>query len=141
MYLLKNFGASVYPVYAGFMPTMLMVFIGAIIFGVIFTVGGNVLLNVSDMMRGGVFRDVSDGRARKCAAFFLVHRQRRFDRHVFLAENAADGKRKLKLGRKSANHEFSGPSTWRYVEYAPPFVTFIAVSAAFIMAVAHMHGW
>ncbi len=134
-------GAVIYPVYAGFMPTMLMVFIVGIVFGVAFTVGGNVLLNVSDAARGRLFGDVSDGRVRKCLAFFLVHRQRGFDKHVFLAENTVDGRRRLKLGRKSANQEFAGPSTRNYVEYAPPFITFAAVSAFFVVAVAFAYQW
>ena len=54
------------------------------------------MLNSSDApMRGGLFNDVSDRRWRKCLAFFIVHRQRRFDRHAFLAESVVDGKRRL----------------------------------------------
>ena len=134
-------GAVIYPVYAGFMPTMLLVFIGAIVFGVAFTMGSNVLLNISDAVRGRLFADVSDGPTRKCIAFFLVRRQRKFDKHAFLAENTVDGRRRLKLGRKSANREFVGPSTHNYVEYAPPFVMFSAVSAFFVVAVAYAYQW
>lgn len=134
-------GAVIYPVYAGFMPTMLMVFVGAITFGVTFTVGGNVLLNILDVLHGIAFRGVSDGRARKCVAFFLVHRQRTFERHAFLAENTMNGRRMLNLGRKSANQEFAEPSSGRYVEYATPFVTLAAASAFFMVAVAHAYRW
>ncbi len=135
-------GVVIYPVYAGFMQTMLMVFVFAVAFGTAFTIGGNVLLNASDaVMRGGLFADVSDRKWRKCIAFFLVHRQRGFDRHAFLAENTADGRRRLKLGPKSPDREFAGPSTWRYVEYTTPFITFAAASAFFVMAVQHAYGW
>lgn len=134
-------GAVIYPVYGGFVPTALVVFVGAIALSVAFTVGGNVLLNSSDALRGGVFRDVSDGRARKCAAFFLVHRQRGFERHVFLAENMVAGKRRLKMGRKPADHEFAELSTRRYVEYAAPFVTLAAASAFFAVGVEHAYQW
>ena len=120
---------------------MLMVFIGGIVFGVAFTVGGNVLLNVSDAARGRLFGDVSDGRMRKCVAFFLVHRQRGFDRHVFPAEGTVDGRRRLKMGHKSASQEFAEPSTRNYAGYAPPFVMFAAVSAFFVVAVAFAYRW
>ena len=134
-------GAVIYPVYAGFVPTMLVVFICAITFSLTFTIGSNVLLNTFDATRGRLFNGMSDGKLRKCVAFFLVRRQRGFDRHAFLAENTVDGRRRLKLGRKSASQEFAKPSTWRYVEYVAPFVTFTAISAFFVVAAKYTYGW
>ena len=135
-------GSVIYPVYVGLMPTMLMVMIGVAGLAPAVLIGGNVLLNFSDVvMRGGLFGDVSDNRWRKCIAFFTMHRQRKFDRHVFLAENAADGKRRLEFRFARPNQEFAGPSTWRYVEYAAPFATFAAIFGFFMMVVQHAYGW
>ena len=124
------------------MPTMLMVLIGVTVLGPVVLMSGNALLNFSDVvMRGGLFGDMSDGRTRKCVAFFMIHRQRKFDRHAFLAENVVDGKRRLRFSFKRPDHAFAGPSTWRYVEYAPPFITLAAIFGFFMMAVAHAYGW
>ena len=100
-------GGVIYPIHLGIIPTMLMLFVMTIVLAAISTVFGNVLLNTLDAIRrGGLFCDVSDKKWRKYLAFFMVHRQRRFDKHVFLAENVVDGKRRLNMGRKSGNNGF-----------------------------------
>lgn len=130
-------GVVIYPVYAGMLPTMLLVLMGGLVLSFMFTITWNVSLNVSDVAkRGGVFVDVTDRRTRKCAAFFLLHRQRMFEKNTFLAEKMTDdGKRKLKFGMKSTDQEFVDAGTTKYVEYACPLMLFSA-AAAFALLLA-----
>ena len=130
-------GLVIYPVYAGMLPTMLLVLMGGLVLSFIFTITWNVSLNVSDIMkRGGVFREMTDRRTRKCAAFFFLHRQRMFEKNAFLAEKmTGDGKRKLKFGTKSTDQEFVDAGTTKYVEYACPLMLFSA-AAAFALLLA-----
>ena len=131
-------GGVIYPVHLGIIPTMLLIFVITIVLAAISTVFGNVVLNTLDATRrGGLFCDVSDKKWRKCLAFFMVHRQRKFDKHSFLAENVVDGKRRLSMGRKPGNRGFAAHSETQYVEYAMPFLTIAAVPA-FILVIL---GW
>ena len=126
-------GGIIYPVYLSIIPTMMLLFILTACLAFFITAFGNVGLNCSDMVRrGGVFRDVSDGRWRKCWAFLVVHRQRRFDKHAFLAELTVDGKRKLSLKAKSVNRPFAETSETQYVEFAMPFFT-VSIAPAIVM--------
>ena len=132
-------GLAIYPVYHGIVPTVLLVFMGGWVLSFVFTIAWNISLNASDVMRrGGVFNEVSDGRMRKCAAFFLMHRQREFEKNTFLAEETVDGIRKLKLGMKQLDQEFVKTGTAKYVEYACPLMLF-AAAAAFVLLLAHAH--
>ena len=127
-------GLVIYPVYGdSLMPNAVAVFIGGWALSLVFGVSWNAALNVSDVVkRGGIFKEVTDRRARKCAAFFLVHRQRRFERNTFLAEEITGSGRRLKLGLKSPNREFAKAGTAKYVEYTCPLMLFSAV-AAFVL--------
>ncbi len=130
-------GAVIHPVHLGIIPTMLALFVFATALSAVSVVAGNALLNASDAMRrGGVFGDVSEEWWRKCLAFFMVHRQRVFDRHAFLAENVVDGRRRFKLGHKPVGQAFAEPSDTQYVEYAVPFLTVAAVPASVLVALA-----
>ena len=117
---------------------MLLVYVLTVFSAAVIFTTGNAWLNYSDMMRrGGVFGDVSDWRFRKCVAFFMVHRQRGYDKHVFLAERVVDGKRRLDMGFKPIRCEFAAPSKTRDVEYAMPFITIAAGVALFLVVT----GW
>ncbi len=132
-------GLVICPVYDGIVPTVLPAFMGGWVLSLVSAVAWNVSLNVSDVMRnGGVFLEVSDGRMRKCAAFFLVHRQRGFERNTFLAEETVVGRRRLKFGMKPPDQEFARTGTTRYVECACPLLLFTA-AAAFMLLLAHGH--
>ena len=127
-------GGIIYPIYLGFIPTMLLIYLAAAILSVITALSCNAYLNFLDVMwRGSAFGDVAEGRLRKCAAFLLVHRQRRFDKHAFLSEHVVDGKRKLVIGGKRGKTDFAPPSETQYVAYAIPFITMMAVAAVFFV--------
>ena len=128
-------GAVIYPVYGGVIPTMLLVLPGGWAAALAFAVSYNAGLNASDIVRHGrVFADVSDGRLRKCAAFFLLHRQRRFERHAFCAEEVLNGRRRLNLGMKPPDQEFAEVRDGQYVEYACPLLLFAAAAAFVLLA-------
>ena len=130
---------AIYPVYHGIIPTVLPVFMGGLVLSLVFTIAWNASLNMSDVIRrGGVFCEIADGRMRKMAAFFLVHRQRKFEKNTFLAEETVGGKRRLKLGMKETEQAFNSPGTTKYVEYACPLMLFTAASA-FILVLAGSH--
>lgn len=128
-------GMVMFPAHEGVLPAMLPVLAGGLVLSLASAVSWNVVLNVSDVARrGGVFCEVADCRARKCAAFFTVHRQRRFERHVFVAEETAGGRRMLKLGTKPPDQEFARIGTAKYVECASPLMLFSAVAAFVLLA-------
>ena len=123
-------GGIIYPISFGVIPTMLLIYLGAAVLSIVTALSFNACLNLSDIIsRGSAFGGVSEGRLKKCAAFLLVHRQRRFDKHAFLAERAVGGKRRLVIGGKRGKTDFAPPSETRYVAYAIPFVTMMAVAA------------
>ena len=129
-------GGIIYPISFGFIPTMLLMYFAAAIMVVLVAVSCNACFNLSDVMRrGNAFGDVAEGRLRKCAAFFLVHRQRRFDKHAFLSEHVVDGRRRLVIGGKRGKTDFASQSETQYVAYAMPFLTMMAFPAIFFMAV------
>ena len=128
-------GIVVFPAHEGVLPAMLPVLAGGWALSLGYAVSWNVLLNASDVARrGGVFCEVADSWARKCSAFFMVHRQRRFEGHVFVAEETAGGRRRLKLGIKPPDQEFARTGTAKYVECASPLMLFSAVAAFVLLA-------
>lgn len=144
-------GTAIYPVYTGMaihhthadlLPVMLLVLMGGWALSFIFTILWNVVLNASDVMRrGGIFGEITDSRARKCMAFFILHRQREFERHTFPAEETTGNRRRLKFGLTPPGQEFTLPGTTRYVECASPLMLFSAVAAFVLLAEQLLSTW
>ena len=149
-------GLITYPAHHGTMPVVLPVFIGGFILSLVCMLMWNIMLNMLDYIQyGKLFSDVVDARTRKVMAFFLVHHRRKFEKHVFVAEekvvNVNDNNMKdrqiickLNLGIKVLDQKFApaiqqeqnaDKPVSRYVESACPLMVFMAISAFMVILI------
>ena len=86
----------------------------------------NIILNLSEYKRGKLFKGVNGSKLKKAVVFIKGHRHRAYEHHVCLLENS---NKTLRYSWNEYQYIDSKTSINKYVEYAAPLLTFVAIAA------------
>lgn len=86
----------------------------------------NIILNLSEYKRGELFKGVNGSKLNKAVIFIKGHRHRAYEHHVCLLENS---NKTLRYSWNEYQYIDSKTSINKYVEYAAPLLTFVAIAA------------
>ncbi len=129
---------GIFPLYEN-LPIIALLIIVAVLIMAVFVTCMNVAYNTADLTRGRLFgNNIRDGKLRKVAAFFMLHRQRSRPRHVFTAQRAMDDGIHLVFQQKDLNADFAPKDGVgkTYVSFAVPVMPFMLAMS--IMLLAHV---